>query len=170
MFHLRFSADPLQGAIARVFGLREAQAEPCTRPESDITRSEMSRLVRDLQLVDARGRKYLAADERRRFLEPAARAPRPHRRPGFRSPGHLPRGRRPRGWREVPVPPELLRALELVHALRSAPVKAAGRPLLALVAATLGHAQPADHRGLHHSFGPRGAGVSGQDVGRGEEF
>ena len=29
----------------------------------------------DLQLVYARGRKYLAADERRRFLEVAARAP-----------------------------------------------------------------------------------------------
>ena len=33
----------------------------------------MSRLLRDLQLVDARGRKYLAADERRRFLEAAGR-------------------------------------------------------------------------------------------------
>ena len=37
----------------------------------------MSRLVRDLQLVDARGRKYLAADERRCFLEAAAQAPQP---------------------------------------------------------------------------------------------
>ena len=37
----------------------------------------MSRQVRDLQPVDARGRKYLAADERRRFLEVAARALRP---------------------------------------------------------------------------------------------
>ena len=37
----------------------------------------MSRPVRDLQLVDARGCKYVAADERQRFLEAAARAPRP---------------------------------------------------------------------------------------------
>ena len=35
--------------------------------------------------------------------------------------------RRAERWREVPVPPELLRAL--VHALRSAPAKAAARPL-----------------------------------------
>ena len=32
-------------------------------------------------------------------------------------------------WREIPVPPELLRALELAHALRSAPAKTASRPL-----------------------------------------
>ena len=37
----------------------------------------MFRLVRDLQLVDTRGCKYLAADERRGFLKAAARAPRP---------------------------------------------------------------------------------------------
>ena len=37
----------------------------------------MSRLIRDLQLVDARGRKYLTADERQRFLEAARLAPRP---------------------------------------------------------------------------------------------
>ena len=36
----------------------------------------MSRLVRDLQFVDAGGRKYLAADERWRFLEATVRAPR----------------------------------------------------------------------------------------------
>ena len=32
-------------------------------------------------------------------------------------------------WHEVPVPPELLRALELFHAVRSTPAKAAGKPL-----------------------------------------
>ena len=42
-------------------------------------------------------------------------------------------------WREVPVPPELLRALEFVYALRSTPAKAAGVPL-PTITATLGHA------------------------------
>ena len=37
--------------------------------------------------------------------------------------------RRAEHWREVPVSPELLRALELVHALRSTPAKATGKPL-----------------------------------------
>ena len=37
--------------------------------------------------------------------------------------------RRAERWREVPVPPELLRALELVHALRSMPAIAADKPL-----------------------------------------
>ena len=76
----------------------------------------MSRLIRDLQLVDARGRKYLAADECQRFLEVASIR--------IRTPK-----RRTERWREVPVPPELLRALELVHARRSTPAKAAGKPL-----------------------------------------
>ena len=62
----------------------------------------MSRLVRDLQLVDARGRKYLATDECRRFLEEASIRIRTLKRRAER-------------WCEVPVPPELLRALELVH-------------------------------------------------------
>ena len=44
---------------------------------TDTTPNEMSRLVRDLQLVDARYRKFLAADERRSFLEAAAQAVRP---------------------------------------------------------------------------------------------
>ena len=114
----------------------------------------MSRLVRDLQLVDARGRKYLAADERWRFLEAAARAPRPADQTFALTLAHTgarvsealaicPRDvdleaasirirtlkRRTERWRAIPVPPELLRALELVHALRSAPAKAVGRPL-----------------------------------------
>ena len=77
----------------------------------------MSRLVRDLQLVDARGRKYLTADERQRFLEAAS----------IRIRTLKPRAEH---WREVPVPPDLLRALELVHALRSTSAKAVGKPLL----------------------------------------
>ena len=47
--------------------------------------------------------------------------------------------RRAERWREVPVPPELLRALKCVHALRSASAKAAGVPL-PTIAAALGHA------------------------------
>ena len=60
----------------------------------------MSRLVRDFQLVEARGRKYLNADERRRFLKATDRPPRlanqtlafharSHRRPDFRSLGAI---------------------------------------------------------------------------------
>ena len=37
--------------------------------------------------------------------------------------------RRAERWCEVPVPPELLRALEFVHALRLASTKAVGGPL-----------------------------------------
>ena len=77
MSHFRSAADALQGAIAGVLGLQEHHAGPCVKPRADITLGEMSRLVRDLQFADARGRKYLAADERRRFLEAAAQAPRP---------------------------------------------------------------------------------------------
>ena len=39
-------------------------------------------------------------------------------------------------WRQVPVPPELLHALERVRALRSAPAKAAGKLLWAWSRAT----------------------------------
>ena len=95
----------------------------------------MSRLVRDLQLVDERGRKYLAADERRRFLKAGARVsealaicPRDVDLEAASIRIRTPK-RRAERWREVPVPPELLRTLELVHALRSAPVKAASKPL-----------------------------------------
>ena len=99
----------------------------------------MSRLIRDPQLVNARGRKYLATDERRRFLEDAARAPQPADQTFALTLAHIgarvsealaicPRDvdleaasirirtlkRSAEHWREVPVPPELLRALELV--------------------------------------------------------
>ena len=121
----------------------------------------MSRLIRDLQLVDTRGRKYLAADERWRFLEAAARAPKPADQTFALTLAHTgarvsealavcPRDvdleassirirtlkRRAECWREVPVPPDLLRALEFVHALRSAPAKAAGKLLWAWLRST----------------------------------
>ena len=60
--------------IAGVFGPGDPQAGPCRRAWADTTPREMSRLIRDLQLVDACGRKYLATDERRHFLKVAARA------------------------------------------------------------------------------------------------
>ena len=111
-------------------------------------------MVRDLQLVDARGRKYLAADERWRFLEAARLAPRPQDQTSALTLAHTGARvsetlairpidvdleaasiriwtlkRRAERWREVPVPSGLLRVLELVHALHSAPAKAAGKPL-----------------------------------------
>ena len=134
-------------------GLQEHHAGHCGRSGTDTTLSEISRLVRDLQLVDACGRKYLAADERRRFLE-AARVPRPADQTFALTLAHTGARvsealairlrdvdleaatnrirtlkRRAERWREVPVPPELLRALELVHALRSSPANAGSRPL-----------------------------------------
>ena len=107
----------------------------------------MCRLFRDLQLVDARGRKYLAADERWRFLEAAARTSRPADQTFAHTGARVSEAlavcpkdvdleagsirirtpkRRAERWREVPVPPELLRALEFVHALRSAPASPSG--------------------------------------------
>ena len=114
----------------------------------------MSHLIRDLQLVDARGRKYRIADARQRFLEAACLAPRPADQTFALTLAHTGARvsealavrpmdivleaasirirtlkRRAEHWPEVPVPPELLRALELVHALRSTPAKAEGEPL-----------------------------------------
>ena len=154
MSHFRPATVLLQGAIAGVSEFRESQAGTCGTTLSHIWLCEISRLVRDLQLVDARGRKYLAADERRRFLEAAARAPRPADQTFALTLAHTgarvsealavcPRDvyleaasirirtlkRRAERWREVPVPANLARALELTHALRSTPAKAAGKPL-----------------------------------------
>ena len=74
---MRSAADPLQAAIAAFSALQDARAGPCGATTVDTTLREMSRLIRDLQLVDTRGRKYLTADERQRFLEAARLAPRP---------------------------------------------------------------------------------------------
>ena len=113
----------------------------------DTTHSGISRLVR--------GHKYLSDDERRRFLEAARLAPRPPDQKSFaltlahtgarvsealtNLPGDIDREatairvrnlkRCAERWHEIPVPPELLRALELFHAVRSTPAKAAGKPL-----------------------------------------
>ena len=68
--------------------------------------------------------------------------------------------------REIHSPPELLRALELVHALRSTPAKAAGKPLwpswsratahwkIARTMADVGiEGSQAYPKGLRHGFG-----------------
>ena len=95
----------------------------------------MSCLVRDLQFVDARGRKYFAADERRRFLEAGARVSEAwaicSKDVDLKAASIRIRTlkRRSEHGREVPVPPDLLRVLELAHALHSAPATAAGRLL-----------------------------------------
>ena len=99
---------PPAGRGRGFFRVPGTQLGLCGRAGTDITLCEMSRLVRDLQLVDARGRKYLATDECQRFLETASI-----------------RIRTPKCRAEVPVPPALLRALEIVHALRSMLAKAA---------------------------------------------
>ena len=72
--------SPPQRPAERDRGIFRTQGTPCwdlQKVRTDTTPNEMSRLVRDLQLVDARYRKFLAADERRRFLEAAAQAVRP---------------------------------------------------------------------------------------------
>ena len=71
------AADLLQAAIAADPSLPDGQEGPCGTAAVDTTLSAMSRLIRDHQLVDARGRKYLTADECQRFLEAARLAPRP---------------------------------------------------------------------------------------------
>ncbi len=107
-----------------------------------------------IQLADGRGRKYLTAEERERFFAAAAQEARPERQTfvlvlahsGARLSEIL--ALRPRDvdldanairirtlkcraehWREVPLPAETLRALELVHGLRNVPPRRAGDPL-----------------------------------------
>ena len=107
-----------------------------------------------IQLVDAKGRKYLTAEERERFLAAAAREARPERQTfalvvahsGARlsevlalRPADIDLDaaairirtlkRRAEHWREVPLPAETLRALELVHGLRRVAPRRAGDPL-----------------------------------------
>ena len=112
-----------------------------------------------IRLVDSRGRKYLTADERARFLAAAARAAQPADQTFALTPAHTGARvseilalrahdidtaairirtlkRRAEHWREIPIPPELLRALELVHALRSLGPRAAAKPLWPLSRAT----------------------------------
>ena len=143
-------------------------------------------------LVDARGRKYLTAKERERFLEAARSHPKPAVQTlartlamtGCRVSEALEiracdvdldanevriatLKRRTDHWRAVPVPDDLVHALELVHRVRRAQgsVRGANRPLLPITR------QPANRqvgaimrtagiegpqvcpRGLRHSYG-----------------
>ena len=107
-----------------------------------------------IQLVDGRGRKYLTAAERARFLAAAAREPKPERQTFALTLAHSGARlsevlalrptdidldaaairirtlkRRAEHWREAPLPAEVLRALELVHGLRGIPPRRAGERL-----------------------------------------
>lgn len=143
-----------------------------------------------LDLVDARGRKYLTADERQRFIAAAAHVKKPADQTFVLTIAHtgarvsevlalramdvdLDAGavrirtlkRRVEHWREVPVPPELARDLEMVHRLREASPRRAKDPLWQLSRATAhrkvvavmtaaGIAGPqACPKGLRHGFG-----------------
>ena len=143
-------------------------------------------------LVDARGRKYLTAGERERFLAAARAHPKPAVQTlartlamtgcrvsealGIRAcdvdleAGELRIAtlkRRTEHWRAVPVPEDLVHALELVHRVRRAPGERAGREP-ALVAHHPANGEPPggrDHAhrrhrgpagvppGLRHSYG-----------------
>lgn len=143
-----------------------------------------------IQLVDAKGRKYLTREERDRFLAAAAREEEPNRQTfaltlvhsGARlsevlalRPADIDLDatairirtlkRRTEHWREVPLPAEVLRALELVHGLRSVRPRRAAEPLWPWSRAT-GHRRivavmnragisgpQACPKGLRHSFG-----------------
>ena len=143
-----------------------------------------------IQLLDANGRKYLTHDERGRFLAAAAREERPERQTFALTLAHSGARlsevlalraadidldasairirtlkRRAEHWREVPLPAEVLRALELVHGIRSVRPRHAGEPLWPWSRAT-GHRRivtvmdragisgpQACPKGLRHSFG-----------------
>ncbi len=143
-----------------------------------------------IDLIDSRGRKYLTADERKRFLEAAAREPKPERQTFALTLAHSGARlsevlalrpadidldaaairvrtlkRRAEHWREVPLPAEALRALELVHGLRSVSARRAGHPIWPWSRAT-GHRRivavmdragisgpQASPKGLRHAFG-----------------
>ncbi|MCY4501802.1 MAG: site-specific integrase [Alphaproteobacteria bacterium] len=114
-----------------------------------------------LQLVDDRGRKYLTADERQRFLAAVAHVKKPADQTFVLTIAHtgarvsevlalraidvdLAAGavrirtlkRRIEHWREVPIPPELARDLEMVHYLREASPRRVKEPLWPLSRAT----------------------------------
>lgn len=143
-----------------------------------------------LQLVDDRGRKYLTAAERQRFIAAAAHVKKPADQTFVLTIAHtgarvsevlalravdvdLEAGavrirtlkRRVEHWREVPVPSELLRDLEMVHRLREASPRRIREPLWKLSRATAhrkvvavmtaaGVSGPqACPKGLRHGFG-----------------
>ena len=141
-------------------------------------------------LVDRRGRKYLTEQERERFLAAAATEPTPDRQTFALTLAHSGARlsevlalrpvdidleaaairirtlkRRAEHWREVPLPTEVMRALELVHGLRAIRTKRAGDPLWPWSRAT-GHRRivavmdcagisgpQACPKGLRHAFG-----------------
>ncbi len=143
-----------------------------------------------IQLVDAKGRKYLTHEERDRFLAAAAREAKPDRQTFALTLAHSGARlsevlalrpadidldassirirtlkRRAEHWREVPLPNDVLRALELVHGLRATRPTRAGEPLwpwsratghrrIAAVMERAGISGPqACPKGLRHSFG-----------------
>ncbi len=143
-----------------------------------------------IQHVDAKGRKYLTREERDRFLAAAAREGKRDRQifaltlahSGARlsevlalrpADDHLDATvirirtlkRRTEHWREVPLPTDVQRALELVHGLRAIRTRRAGEPLwpwsratghrrIAAVMECAGISGPqACPKGLRHSFG-----------------
>ena len=131
------------------------------------------------QLVDERGRKYLTVDERQRFIRAAAYVRKPVDQTFVLTIAHagarvsevrtlkalraldvdyLDAGvvrirtlkRRVEHWREVPVPPEHARDLEMVHYLREASPRRVREPLWPFSRATAhregsrGHAHGTD--------------------------
>lgn len=115
----------------------------------------------NLRLVDEYGCKYLTADERQRFIAAAAHVKKPVDQTFVLTITHtgarvsevlalramdvdLAAGavrirtlkRRVEHWREVPIPPELARDLEMVHRLRDASPRRAKDPLWKLSRAT----------------------------------
>ena len=142
-----------------------------------------------IQLVDGKGRKYLTRQERDRFLTIAAREGKPDRQTFALTLAHSGARlseilalraadvdlyaaairirtlkRRAEHWREVPLPTDVLRALELVHGLRAVRPRRASDPLWPWSRAT-GHRRivavmeragisgpQACPKGLRHSF------------------
>ena len=144
----------------------------------------------NLQLVDEHGRKYLTADERQRFIAAAAYVKKPIDQTFVLMIAHTGARvsevlalracdvdldaravrihtlkRRVEHWREVPIPPELARDLEMVHRLREVSPRRAREPLWKLSRATAhrkvvavmtvaGISGPqACPKGLRHGFG-----------------
>ena len=143
-----------------------------------------------MSLVDHYGRKYLTSEERARFLAAASREPKPEYQTFALTLAHSGARiseilalrpidvdldatairirtlkRRTDHWREVPLPAEQLRALELVHGLRSVSTRRASKPIWPWSRAT-GHRRivsvmhragisgpQACPKGLRHAFG-----------------
>ncbi len=143
-----------------------------------------------LQLVDDRGRKYLTVDERARFLRTAAHVKKPADQTFVLTIAHtgarvsevlalraldvdLDAGavrirtlkRRVEHWREVPVPPELARDLEMVHYLREASPRRVKEPLWPLSRATAHRKVVAVMRTAGAAGLPKGAAPRDRDRG-----